>query len=309
MLDTRQLLVLARVARTGSYTAAASSLGYTQPAVSYQMRMLERAVGTPLVSHAGRGVRLTEAGRILARHADVVLAAIRTAESDLAAISAQGRGQVRLAAFQTCCATLVPAALVALRRSRPRIDVQVTQVEPPGATAQLRAGDIDLALICDWENEAVPEPDLPLRRVLLLTDRRCALLPAAHRLAQQESIDLADLAGERWVTETARDRFARACDVAGFLPQIVATADDQVTIQSLVASGIGIALMNELGLATHLDSRLVARPLRNWPLRRTYAQFWPDMAEVPAISALLRGLRTAARGLRLEVPGSPISTR
>ncbi len=299
MLDARQLLVLVHVARTGSYTAAAGALGYSQPAVSYQMRMLERSAGTPLVTHAGRGVRLTEAGRTLARHADVVLAALRTAETELAAISTQGRGQVRLAAFQTSCATLVPAMMDVLRETHSNIDVVLTQIEPPQATAQLRAGDIDMALICDWENEPIPEPDLQLRRVLLMTDRRCVLLPVGHPLAAQPGVDFADLAGERWVIESARDRFLRGCQDAGFEPRIVATADDQVTIQSLVASGVGISLMNELGLATYLDERLTARPLNNWPLRRTYAQIWPDMIGVPAVSALLEALRTAARRVQL----------
>jgi DNA-binding transcriptional LysR family regulator len=303
VLDSRQLLVLAHVARTGSYTAAASALGYTQPAISYQMRMLERAVGTPLVSHTGRGVRLTEGGRKLARHADTVLAAIRAAETELAAISTQGRGQVRLAAFQTSCATLVPAMMAGLRTIHPDIEVILTEIEPPEATALLRAGEIDLVLACDWEDEPTPEPELPLRRIPLMTDRRCVVLPAGHPLSERSAIDFADLATDRWVIESVRDRFLRACERAGFIPQIVATADDQMATQSLVANSVGITLMMELGLANHLDQRLVARPLNNWPLRRTYALLWPDMIRVPAIGALLRALRLAARDLRLEMAG------
>lgn len=303
MFDRLQLQVLASVARTGSYTAAAKALGYTQPAVSYQMRRLERAATTPLVIRAGRGIQLTNAGRRLAAHAETVLAALDAAETEIIALSSQERGLVRLAAFQSACAALVPALLGVLGDKRANLQVEVSQMEPPAAAEHITSGTVDIGLLCDWENEPVAEAEQPLSRHLLLTDRRCVLFPASHRLAAGTGeVDFADLAGEAWVMETARDRFLAACDGAGFRPRVTATADDNLTIQSLVAGGAGITLVNELGLVPYVEPRLVARPLANWPVRRIYASTWPQMGRVSTIATVLDALLQAARRVRPQLP-------
>ncbi|HWC82707.1 MAG TPA: LysR family transcriptional regulator [Pseudonocardiaceae bacterium] len=298
MFDPLQLHVLTEVARTGTYTAAAESLGYTQPAVSYHMRMLERAAGTPLVTRAGRGVRLTHAGRALAKQAEAVLAALRAAEDELAGFAAPGGGQVHLAAFSSGCVSLVPAALATLRRTDPELEVVVTQTECGTAHELLLSGEIDLAVMCDLVHDPVAEaavrPDPRLRRIPLAEDRRCVLLPADHPAAASATVELAQLAGERWVLETQRTRFLAACTESGFTPRIAATTDDQLTIHCLVANRIGLAVMNELGVHAHTDPRVVARPLRDWPRRRIFALLWPDTIRVPQIRALADALRDAA---------------
>ena len=340
MYDPRQLQVLAEVARTGTYTAAADALGYTQPAISYQMRMLERSVGAPLVTRRGRGVQLTPEGRALARHAGTVLAALRTAEDELAALTAPEAGRVRLSAMQSSCVSLVPRALGTLRRTRPELEVTVTQAECRVSHGLLLEGAVELAVMCDLdfreldfrekekerdrerdtetggetgtgkETEAdrsdstggTPDStgdpsvavDPRLRRVPLLTDRRCVLLPADHPAAASPTVSLADLAGERWVLESGRTRFLAACRDAGFVPRIAATADDQLTLHSLVANRIGLAVMNELGVTAHCDPRVVARPLADWPVRRVFALLWPDTLRIPAAAALLHALRDTA---------------
>ena len=330
MYDPRQLQVLAEVARTGTYTAAADALGYTQPAISYQMRMLERSVGAPLVTRRGRGVQLTPEGRALARHAGTVLAALRTAEDELAALTAPEAGRVRLSAMQSSCVSLVPRALGTLRRTRPELEVTVTQAECRVSHGLLLEGAVELAVMCDLDfNDTDPSgssggtrdstgsrdstgtrdsagtPDSTgdpsvavdprLRRVPLLTDRRCVLLPADHPAAASPTVSLADLAGERWVLESGRTRFLAACRDAGFTPRIAATADDQLTLHSLVANRIGLAVMNELGVTAHFDPRVVARPLTDWPVRRVFALLWPDTLRIPAAAALLHALRDTAR--------------
>lgn len=342
MYDPRQLQVLAEVARTGTYTAAADALGYTQPAISYQMRMLERSVGAPLVTRRGRGVQLTPEGRALARHAGTVLAALRTAEDELAALTAPEAGRVRLSAMQSSCVSLVPRALGTLRRTRPELEVTVTQAECHVSHGLLLEGAVELAVMCDLDfNDTDPSgssggtrngtgapdgtsthdstgtrdstgprdstgtPDSTgdpsvavdprLRRVPLLTDRRCVLLPADHPAAASPTVSLADLAGERWVLESGRTRFLAACRDAGFAPRIAATADDQLTLHSLVANRIGLAVMNELGVTAHFDPRVVARPLTDWPVRRVFALLWPDTLRIPAAAALLHALRDTAR--------------
>jgi DNA-binding transcriptional LysR family regulator len=330
MYDPRQLQVLAEVARTGTYTAAADALGYTQPAISYQMRMLERSVGAPLVTRRGRGVQLTPEGRALARHAGTVLAALRTAEDELAALTAPEAGRIRLSAMQSSCVSLVPRALGTLRRTRPELEVTVTQAECRVSHGLLLEGAVELAVMCDLdfndtdpsgssggtrdsdstrdstgtrESNSTPDStgdpsvavDPRLRRVPLLTDRRCVLLPADHPAAASPAVSLADLAGERWVLESGRTRFLAACRDAGFAPRIAATADDQLTLHSLVANRIGLAVMNELGVTAHFDPRVVARPLTDWPVRRVFALLWPDTLRIPAAAALLHALRDTAR--------------
>nr|WP_158697163.1 LysR family transcriptional regulator [Streptomyces hokutonensis] len=143
--------VLAEVARTGTCTAAADALDYTQPAVSYQMGMLERSVGAPLVTRRGRGVQLTPEGRALARHAETVLAALRTAEDELAALTAPEAGRIRLSAMQSSCVSLVPRALGALRRTRPELEVTVTQSECRISHGLLLEGAVELAVMCDLD--------------------------------------------------------------------------------------------------------------------------------------------------------------
>jgi DNA-binding transcriptional LysR family regulator len=298
MYDPRQLQVLAEVARSGTFTAAAEALGYTQPAVSYQMRTLERAVGAPLTTRYGRGVRLTPVGEALARHAETVLAALRTAQDELASLVSVGGGQVRLSAFQSGCVGLVPSAMASLRRTHPELEVVLTQTECAISHRLVLSGEVDLAVKCDLDDAESP-PDPRLRRVPLLSDRRCVLLPADHPAADAASVSLAELAQERWILETGRTRFLMACQEAGFTPRIAATSDDQLTIHSLVAHRIGVAIMNELGVTAHTHPGVVARPLRGWPTRHIYALLWPDRMRSAPVAALLTALGAAAEALDL----------
>jgi DNA-binding transcriptional LysR family regulator len=304
MLDLRQLQTLVAVARTGSYTAAAEELAYTQPAVSYQMRRLQREVGTPLVVQAGRSIQLTQAGQALVMHAETVFAAMRAAEQEVATLAARGDAMVRITAFQSSCATLIPRVLALVGHDEPKLHIALHQAEPVAARAMVRRGEADIGVLANWDNEPLPDGEESMRRTLLMTDRRCVVMRRDHPLAVLPEIDFTDLAGERWVMESFRDRFMAACAAAGFRPRIAATADDHMTIQALVAAGLGITLMSELGLHAYMDMRLVARPLRNWPQRRIYALLWPDMASVPAVATVLGAIDVAARDLQ-GVPPAP----
>ncbi|GHB68460.1 LysR family transcriptional regulator [Streptomyces viridiviolaceus] len=305
MLDVHQLKVLTEVARTGSYTAAASSLGYTQPAVSYQMRRLQQAVGTPLVTRVGRGLQLTETGRALVQHADAIFSMLRAVDQEISSLVARGGGLVRIVAFQSSCVTIVPELIARLRQGHPGVRVTVVQAEPVEARHLIRTGEADLGLLCNWENEDLPDGEATMRRVELMTDRRCVLMTEDDPLAAQDTVDLAELAGRDWVMESFRDRFLAACTNLGFEPRIAATVDDVSAIQALVASGLGISLISEMALSAHLAPGLVHRPLRRWPRRRTYALLWPDMAAVPAVATVLQEIRTIACALHDRVGGPP----
>ena len=140
MIDAAGLRVMKAIADEGSFTAAAASLGATQPAVSQMVRRLEQRTGTVLVERVGRNVRLTEAGQVLARHATPVLAALDAAEEEVAAIAGLRSGRVRLMAFPSASATLVPRALALVKQRFPDVSISFTEAEPPESLAALKAG-------------------------------------------------------------------------------------------------------------------------------------------------------------------------
>ncbi|WP_344592590.1 LysR family transcriptional regulator [Streptomyces violaceusniger] len=294
MIELRQLTVLAEVCRSGSYSAAADHLGYTQPAISYHMRALERAVGVPLTVKAGRGVRLTPAGHRLAERARGVLAGLRDVENEFEALAARTRGRVRMSSVQSVCVAVLPAALARLGASRIEVEVELGQTTSHDAYRLLDAGETDLAIVADDEPGEAEPAWAPLRRVPLLVDRRHVLLPRGHALAGRRSLRLADLARERWILERDRERLLRRCAEAGFEPRVVTTTDDQATTLGLVGDGVGIALMDGLGLLPRPDPRVEPRPLDDWPRRHVRALLRPETARVPAVAALLEALRAVA---------------
>src|SRR6059058_3771964 len=146
MLDVRRLRVLREVAAQGSFSAAAEALSYTQSAVSQQIAALEREAGTTLVERGARGIRLTDAGEALVRHTDAILARLADAEAELEAIAGLRGGRLRLAAFPTVCATLMPLAIANFRERHPDIELTVRQLEPEDSLPMLKCGDLDIAL-------------------------------------------------------------------------------------------------------------------------------------------------------------------
>jgi DNA-binding transcriptional LysR family regulator len=147
MLDVTRLRVLVAVARYGSVTAAARALNYAQPSVSHHLARLEAETGIKLIQRAGRGIRLTDAGRLLAERGAEVIGRLDAAESELAAYTGLRAGRLRLAAFPSALGTIVPAAAAMLRGRQPSIDLRLTEAEPPEALRMLRAGYVDVALV------------------------------------------------------------------------------------------------------------------------------------------------------------------
>jgi DNA-binding transcriptional LysR family regulator len=147
MLDVTRLRVLVAVARHGSVTAAAHALNYAQPSVSHHLARLEAETGTKLVQRAGRGIRLTDAGRLLAERATEVIGRLDAAENELAVFAGLRAGRLRLAAFPSALSTIVPAAAAILHERHPSVDLRLTEAEPPEAVRMLRAGYVDVALV------------------------------------------------------------------------------------------------------------------------------------------------------------------
>lgn len=295
MFELRHLRLLCEIAQTGSYSAAARRLGYTQPAVSQQMRALEKAACTPLVVRVGRRMRLTEAGEALARRAEGILSSVAAAEDEVAGIAGLRAGRVRLVAFPSGSATLVPAAIAALTAAHPGIRVSLTEAEPPEAMGALRAGEADIALTFAYGDgnggraDGEPGDDGGLVEIPLLEDPLRAVLPAGHPLAVRAAIRIAELADAAWIAgcERCRGNLLRLCAEAGFAPDIAFATDDSVAVQSLVAAGLGVALAPGLVLTTCHNPGTVTVPVEPEPRRGVSAMVWPDARTVPAVAAML----------------------
>lgn len=289
IVDPRRLLVFREVARTGSLAGAARALGWTQPAVSQHVRKLEEAAGTALVVRAGRGVTLTEAGRVALRHADAVADRLEAAEQDLSALAGLQTGRVRVAAFPTAAAVMLPPVFGALLRRAPGLDVRLAELEPPEAEAAVRDGSADLALVFRHELDTVPvEGDLlrePLTRHPVL-----AVLPVARSATPR---GLADLAGERWIAgcQRCRAHLLRCASAAGFTPDVRFATDDHVVVQRLVAAELGVALLPEWALAASAQPGVLAVPVSGVDERIVEVLVRPDARRIPAVNAVLAELR------------------
>src|ERR671930_373938 len=200
MLDVRRMRVLREVAARGSFSAAAESLDYTHSAISQQIAALEREAGTVLVERSARGIRLTDAGRALVEHADVILARLSDAEAELEAIAGLRGGRLRLAAFPSAGASIMPEAIARYRQRHPAVELTLEPAEPGPAVAKLRAGEVDIAL--DITAAFRPEPNDGVDRVHLLDDPMYVALPQGHPAAGKRNLKLEDLAEESWILGT-----------------------------------------------------------------------------------------------------------
>ena len=299
MIDAAGLRVMRAIADEGSFTGAAVSLGYSQPAISQMVRRLEQRAGTALVERVGRKVRLTEAGQVLARHAVGVLAALDAAEEEVAAIAGLRAGRVRLMAFPSASATLVPRALSLVKQRFPDITVSFTEAEPPESLVALRAGECDLAVAFAYEGTDLGrgEEDLDMFVTIKLLDDEVRLaLPKGHPMAGAKVADLSLLDDESWIAGCPRCRghLLQVCRTAGFKPNVAFETEDYVAVMGLVAEGLGVALIPDLILriASHPD--VVTLPISPASRREVHVVTTSDLQRVPAVKATLDALCEAA---------------
>jgi molybdate transport repressor ModE-like protein len=293
MIDARRLRVLREVAEQGTLAAAADALHLTPSAVSQQLAALEREVGQPVIERNGRGVRLTGAAEVLVGHANVVLAQLEAAAADVAAYSEGVVGTVRIAGFATALAELVAPAAAALRASHPRLALTVTESEAPDCFRALARGDADIAISMS-SRLAPPRDDPRFHRRDLQADALDAVLPGDHRLAARPVIDLAELAGEPFVGPpdgtSCHDVTLNGCAAAGFTPAFRHWSLDFYTTMSLVAAGLGVALVPRLAQAAVPDGAVV-RPLRPpAPARHVFAATRAGSERRPTVAAVLAAL-------------------
>ncbi|GHE32872.1 LysR family transcriptional regulator [Streptosporangium violaceochromogenes] len=286
MLDVRRLRLLRELSYRGTIAAVAEALMFTPSAVSQQLAALEREAGVALLERTGRRVALTPAGVALVGHAEAVLERLEQAAAELAVARTGLVGVIRVGVFPTATRTILPAALAALGREHPGLEPMVDEIDPAEVAPRLRTGELDLALVHEYD--FVPAtPDLALDTEPLLEE--------PMYLA---SGDVGDTLARRrdapWIVSTpgtlCYEMTVRACQAAGFAPRIRHHIDDFAAVLAMVAAGQGVALVPELGAADPPEGvRLTELPMR----RRTRIAFRRGAAAHPALAAFTAALRSS----------------
>jgi DNA-binding transcriptional LysR family regulator len=290
MLDVTRLRVIDAVARHGSVTAAARELHYSQPSVTHHLGRLEAETGAQLLQRVGRGIRLTEAGLLLADRAAEIIGRIDAADAELAAHIGLSAGRVRLAGFSSAVGSLVPRAVAELASRHPGLQISLTDTHPPESLELLRTGRIDVAIIFRYD-ETEPEPS-GVRLHHLLDD-------PLYLLSTQREPTLGGLRDATWIAgcDRCRSHLLSLCAEEGYEPRIGYISDDMVVMQALVAAGLGVTTIPGLALRVHRADGIVARELPG-SQRHVYAATYGEPPDPPAIAALLTALADAAAGGR-----------
>ena len=297
MLDLHRLRLLREVDGLGTVHAAARSLGYSPSAVSQQLSVLEREVGTPVLERVGRNVRLTPAGAVLVRHAALLLEGVEAAEAEVAEALVGGvAGVVRVASFQSALVHLVAPAVRDLAVAAPAVRVEVTAAEIEQSAQALALSGVDVALGDDFAGTPSPRhPDL--RRQSLLREGMNVVLPVGHPEARRRSLDLSRLAGLAWAAcqpgTGQHQMHLRLCrEIGGFEPDTRYSTDDVETLVELVRTTGAATLLPDLPLSRR-HAGVVVRPLRAEGTGREVFVL-TRRNRTPAITAVLQALERAA---------------
>ncbi|MFD4643356.1 LysR family transcriptional regulator [Lentzea sp. NPDC058436] len=268
MLNPVHLRTLVEVVKTGSFAEAARSLGYTSSAVSQQISAFERAVGVTLFEREAHSIRPAAAALLIAERGGELLAALDEFEHEVKAMVQGLRGRLRIGTFPTASARIVPKALAKLQAELPGAEILLDEAEPDDVLPLVLTGELDLALVYAYDLVPRTWPD-ELTVVPLLDESLLVMVPAGH-LAAKNNVKLEDLRGERWIASrdgtSGATCLTRLCAAAGFAPKIVFRSNDYEVVQSLVAAGVGAALVPALGYKGLAGTH--AMPLRHKPLRR-----------------------------------------
>lgn len=296
MLDVRRLHILRELALRGSIRSAAQALNYSTSAASQHLAALEREAGVVLLERGRNTVRLTDAGRALVEHADTILAQIAAAETALQAIAGLRGGSLVLASFASAAMVLVPDAIRAFAAEFPEVELTFVEADPEHTLPMLKAGDVDVALVYEYDYVALrPEAGLSYRR---LVDEPVRLaVPRGHWAANRPAVPLGELSEESWIVEPRADcrHFTlRACDAAGFDARVWGESSDYRVTQTLVAAGSAVALVPALALCPpHPD--VVVLPIEDpEPHRSVLAAHRQAAGRVPAVRAMLDVLAATA---------------
>lgn len=307
-METRLLEVFRTVARYGSITAAARRLRFTQSAVSRQIAALEAEVGARVFDRLPRGVALTEEGRILLPHAQAVLDRLTAAQHNLDDLHRLGSGRLRVGAFPTAVAALVPRALASFRSAYPALALSLVEGLTPGLLERLAAGDADVVVVSSSPTGPIDPGGVDLHH--LLDERLLVAVSHEHRLARRRTVRLAELADDAFIvgSKTAEDTLLRASLPSGFQPRIDIVAAEWTGKLGCVAAGLGVALVPALAVrGTPTDIALLRLHTDDESIRRIFAATIAGRARPPAVTRFLTHLDEAALGFG-QSPDRPRST-
>jgi molybdate transport repressor ModE-like protein len=292
-MDPRRVLTFRAVAHQRSFSQAARELALSQPSVSNQVAALEREIGTRLLRREPGGLRLTREGEILLEHADAIAERFQLAREQLAVAAHAERTRLRIGAFPTALAGLVPAAIARLHDRDPGTKVTVDE-GGEDLPARVRAGQVHLALA--FQDSSLPrvQPE-GLERRDLLQERFMVALAPGHPLARRPAVRLADLRDDDWTAASTDGLIVRACQAAGFTPNLVSITHDQLAIRALIGQGLAVSLAPEL-LADAFED-LTLRPITGpSPARSVYALLPPGDRH-PLVAPMLDALHETATHL------------
>lgn len=301
-MDIIWLEVFREVARRGSFTAAAQALRYTQSAISRQIAALELDTGTTLFDRVPRGVRLTDEGRCLLDHAEAVLGRLDTARRDLAALRDLDVGRLRIGAFATADAALVPRAMAAFHAEHPSIVLSLTESLTPLQITQLRDGDLDIGVISVPPGRSLDTDGLELTH--LLDDPILVAIPRDHRLAKRRTLRCAELEDEHWIAgwQNPEDTLIGASLPSGFQPEIRYVVPGWTAKLGLVAAGLGVTLVPCLAAGAARPDILIKRlNPDDTPARAIYAATPVRASKPPAVTRFLSALAAVVTQLRAEL--------
>ncbi|MEU1686582.1 LysR family transcriptional regulator [Micromonospora sp. NPDC005707] len=301
MLDLRRLRFLREFEERGTLAAVAAALDYSPSTVSQQLAILEKEVGAQLFDKAGRGVRLTDAGHLLAQHARVLLSAAEAAEADLAALTGDIRGTVRAGGLQSAARRLLVPALARLRADHPQVRVKIFELELEQSLPGLRLGAVDLVIGDEYDGHPRPRP-AGLRFTVLLEEPLKIVLPAAHPLARAGGpVPVVELRSEVWATSAEgtghHAMVVGTCrSLGGYEPDVRHRANDADIQLELVRAGAAVALMPALTLPAS-DPAVAIRDVAEGAIRRRLVAVTRDTPPAPALTALLTAVADQANAV------------
>jgi DNA-binding transcriptional LysR family regulator len=310
MLDLHRLRLLQEFAARGSIARTAAVLGYTPSAVSQQLAALEREAGIALLDRSARRAELTDAGRRLAGHAERILAMVEEAETDLSAHAQEPSGRVVVTAFPSAAVAFAPALARSLR-THPSLALVLRQTQAREGLRQVRSGEVDVAIVDDWTSRLAEEIETGgsiLTCYHLIRDRLVLVVPRAHRAADPgQAVDLRALRFDPWLAAPAGEQSRQAVDrllaAVGVAPPALSEFEGMSTIVSLVARGIGIAILPRIAVAA--ERRVAVRELpHGLDLARDFlAVARTASVRRPSVAVILSALRYAARAMQPRPAG------
>ena len=297
--DLRRLRMLRELDERGTLAAVATALGYTPSAISQQLNVLEREVGAPLLQKAGRGVRLTDAGRLLSRHAGVLLAAADAARVDLASLAGTLRGTVRAGGLQSATRRVLIPAVARMRADHPRVRLEISELELEQALPELRLGALDLVVSDEYDGHPRPRP-AGLTFEPLHEEPLKLVLPAAHPCAEHGGpVAITALQEDVWVSSaTGTGHHALVVgtcrSLGGYEPDLRHRSNDADVQLELVRTTGAVALMPTLALPV-ADTALAIRDIAEAAVTRRLMIITRDGPTAPAADAFLTTVREQAR--------------